>query len=346
VTDGPARALRRLVLSLAVLLAGLAAAVQPAGAHALDPGYLDLAVQPDGGWLVHWRVPDVDGRPMPIRAVLPETCAPQAGPAPRPDGRAWAAVWRADCPGGIAGGRLVIDGLADTATDVLVRFDLSAGVSGTLRLTAAAPEALLPEVPSRREVAVTYAGLGVTHILEGADHLLFVLLLILLVRGTRRLVATVTAFTLGHSLSLAAATLGWIALPSPPVEAVIALSIMFLARDLALPHAGNGNLTDRFPWLVAAGFGLLHGLGFAGALREIGLPQGDVPLALLAFNLGVEAGQLLFIAVVLVAGALAQRLYPGLVQSVAQRGRAGSRVVGYGAGSVAALWFVQRLAAF
>jgi hydrogenase/urease accessory protein HupE len=329
-----------------LLLAGLAFPAGKAGAHALEPGYLELVAQPGDSWRVLWRVPDVEGGPMPISAVLPAHCTPAAGPAPRFEGYAWASVWLVACPGGLAGGTIAIDGLDRTATDVLVRFDLSAGNSGTLRLTAASPAATLPAVLSRSEVVATYGALGVTHILTGVDHLLFVLLLMLLVRDGRRLVATVTAFTIGHSLSLVAATLGWIVVASPPVEAVIALSIMFLARDLARPDLSRGHLTDRYPWVVALGFGVLHGLGFARALRDIGLPQDDVPLALLMFNLGVEAGQLLFIAAVLGAGVLCHRLYPRLVDSLAQRGRRGSRAIGYAVGSIAAVWLVSRVAAF
>jgi hypothetical protein len=173
---------------------------------------------------------------------------------------------------------------------------------------------------------------------------MFVFVLILLVRQRRRLIEAVTAFTVAHSLSLAAAALGWIVVPAPPVEAVVALSIMFLAAELV--RTGPPSLTEQFPWVVAFVFGLLHGLGFARALLEVGLPAGEVPLALFAFNLGVEAGQLLFIALVLVVGALLGRLYPLLVHSVTGPGRRGLRVTSYLMGSLAAVWFVGRVAAF
>ena len=147
----------------------------------------------------------------------------------------------------------------------------------------------------------TYTVLGIEHILTGVDHLMFVLALIMLVRGTRRLLVTVTAFTLAHSITLALATLGIIHVPGPPVEATIALSIVFVASEIVQGLRGHEGLAAKKPWLVAFSFGLLHGLGFAGALAEVGLPVNAIPLALLFFNIGVEIGQLLFIAAVIAA---------------------------------------------
>jgi hydrogenase/urease accessory protein HupE len=171
-----------------------------------------------------------------------------------------------------------------------------------------------PQTPRSREikgaqsalqVALTYFILGVEHILEGIDHLLFVFALLLLVRDWRSLVKAVTAFTLAHSITLTGATLGYMSLPQAPVEAIIALSVVFVAREIIGGERGNESLSGRMPWIMAFAFGLLHGFGFAGALKEVGLPQSDVPLALLSFNLGVEAGQLVFVAAVLLAaGAL------------------------------------------
>jgi len=186
----------------------------------------------------------------------------------------------------------------------------------------------------------TYLVLGVEHILLGIDHLLFVLALLLIVKGVGRLVATVTAFTVAHSITLGAATLGLVHVSSAPVEAVIALSILFLASELARQRAagnpGDGaNLTQRFPWVVAFAFGLLHGFGFAGALSEVGMPQQAVPLALLFFNVGVELGQLLFIAAVF-GFAWLVRLSAVRVPAV------WPRAVAYGVGSVAAFWVVER----
>ena len=148
-------------------------------------------------------------------------------------------------------------------------------------------------------MAGVYLKLGVEHILFGVDHLLFVLALLIITDGTMRLIKTVTAFTVAHSITLTAATLGFVHVPQPPVEATIALSIVFVAAEIVHQRGGREGITARAPWVVAFTFGLLHGFGFAGALSEIGLPQGDIPLALLFFNVGVEVGQLLFIAAVL-----------------------------------------------
>ena len=207
------------------------------------------------------------------------------------------------CPGGLAGKTFTVNGLAQTQTDVLLRVDYLDGTASNQRLTPDAPTVTIPERPSALEVVSTYTALGIEHILLGIDHLLFVLALLLLVNGVGRLVATVTAFTLAHSVTLGAATLGFVHVPPAPVEAVIALSILFLAselarRSLAATSVDAANLTARFPWVVAFAFGLLHGFGFAGALSEVGMPAAAVPLALLFFNVGVEIGQLAFIAAV------------------------------------------------
>ena len=194
------------------------------------------------------------------------------------------------CTRGLEGQRIAIDRLDGTLTDVLVRIENTDGSVRTARLTPSAPSFIVPEQPGPLMVLRAYVGLGVEHILFGVDHLLFVLCLLLLVKSLRQLLATITAFTLAHSITLAAATLGFIHVPTAPVEATIALSIVFLASELVRGEAGRGAVTRSYPWLVAFSFGLLHGLGFAGALAEVGLPQGEIPLALFAFNVGVELG--------------------------------------------------------
>jgi hypothetical protein len=188
-------------------------------------------------------------------------------------------------------------------------------------------------------VARTYVGLGVEHILFGVDHLLFVLALLILVPSGRLLLWTITSFTLAHSLTLAAATLGWVAVPPAPVEAAIALSIVFVASEILHARRGRPGLSARRPWLVAFAFGLLHGFGFAGALRELGLPERSIPLALLAFNLGVELGQLVFVAAVLaLAAAIARLRIPAV--------RRWREAAAYGIGTIAAYWLIERLLAF
>jgi hydrogenase/urease accessory protein HupE len=223
---------------------------------------------------------------------------------------------------------------------VLLRVAYLDGSASNRRLTPEAATVTIPSRPSALEVVRTYLVLGVEHILLGIDHLLFVLALLLLVRGIGRLVATVTAFTVAHSITLGAATLGFVHVPSAPVEAVIALSILFLASELARRSVGPGaaagaNLTTRFPWVVAFAFGLLHGFGFAGALSEIGMPQEAVPLALLFFNVGVELGQLLFIAAVFGFAAIVR-------WSAVRVPLVWQPAVAYGVGSVAAFWVVER----
>lgn len=335
----------RLAVFLALCVLWLAPL--PAGAHALEPGFLELQPLGNDEWRVTWRKPQVNGAPMPIDAMLPDHCTPRRGPAPAFDGRAFLSGWIATCPNGLPGGEIRIDGLDRTRTDVLVRYAPEPGATvQTARLTADTPGLTVPPQPGPLGIAAGYLSLGVDHILKGADHLLFVLMLLLLIRSWRPLLAAVTSFTVAHSLSLAAASLGWIIVPAPPVEAIIALSIAFLAAELLREKTEPPRLSARYPWAVAFAFGLLHGLGFARALLEIGLPEGDVPLALLAFNLGVEAGQILFIAGVLALGAALARLHPGLARRLTTPGARGLRAVSYGVGTLAAFWVIDRIAGF
>jgi hydrogenase/urease accessory protein HupE len=190
-------------------------------------------------------------------------------------------------------------------------------------------------------IAGAYLMHGIAHILFGYDHLLFVFALVLIVRNTRVLVWTITAFTVAHSITLALATLGVVRAPGPPVEAAIALSILLLACEIGRIRRGRQSLTQRWPWAIAFTFGLLHGFGFAGALAGIGLPRGDVPLALFAFNAGVELGQLAFIAGVLGVVALARRVSLPIVMT-----RYAYPAVTFGIGMLATFWFVERVAAF
>jgi len=332
------------MLRVLVLFFALLASAVPDGAraHALDPGFLELSALGQESWRVSWRVPDLAGTPMPIIPRLPETCGADPSPPPSFDGRAWVTAWVVTCAGGLEGGRIEVDGLDRTRTDVLVRYELQPGETRVQRLTAMQTGFVIPPDAGPLDIMASYIGLGVTHILEGIDHLMFVFALVLLVRDRRQLFWAITAFTLAHSISLAAATLGWLRIPSGPVEAVVALSIVFLAYELTLPPERRDPLTMRAPWLVSFGFGLIHGLGFATALREIGLPEGDVPLALLAFNIGVELGQILFILLVLAIGAAASRLYP-----TSRESRTGMVLVSsYALGSVAAFWTIERVVAF
>lgn len=336
--------IRTLALLALCLMGFVPSAVR---SHALEPGFLELAPYGPSQWRVTWRKPQVNGTPMAIEAELPENCAPRRGPAPVFDGRAFLAAWVATCDGGLAGGDVRIEGLEDTRTDVLVRYATAPDATPqTARLTAATPVFTVPQDPGALGIAASYFALGVDHILNGVDHLLFVLMLLLLVRDWRPLLAAVTSFTVAHSVSLGAASLGWIVVPAPPVEAIVALSIVFLAAELLRADRDHPGLAQRYPWTVAFAFGLLHGLGFARALLEVGLPEGDVPLALLTFNLGVEVGQILFIAIVLALGAALARLYPVLSQKLAAPGSLGLKTTAYGVGTLAAFWTVERVAGF
>jgi hypothetical protein len=248
---------------------------------------------------------------------------------------------RIDCgAAGLGGATIAVDGLAGRAAEGLVRVAWADGRTASGVLRPGGDAFVVPGDPggSRAAVAGGYLRLGMAHILAGADHLAFLAGLLLLVGGWRALVATVTAFTLAHSLTLAAATLAVVAPPSAPVEALIAASILLVAAELARPPGAPPTLARRRPWLVAFAFGLLHGLGFAGALAEAGLPRDHLPLALLAFNLGVEAGQLAFVAACLPALALARRVGAG---------RAWVRLgPAYVLGSLAAAWLLDRLSGF
>ncbi|MFT5412692.1 MAG: hydrogenase/urease accessory protein HupE [Verrucomicrobiales bacterium] len=331
------------IFAVLAVLVGMMGFSAHSHGHALQPGFLELRLIDKNLYAVVWKTPATGGRPMAITAQLPESCDLRTPGQPIWDGAAYVARWTTSCSGGLEGGVIHIDGLDQTSTDVLVRFDFADGVSEARRLTARDPSFTVPTEPSSLEVVRTYFLLGVEHILLGIDHLAFVLALLLLVTGVRRVIATVTAFTLAHSFTLAVAALGFVHMPGPPVEAVIALSILFVASEIIQNRRGKPALTAQYPWVVAFTFGLLHGLGFAGALTEIGLPQQSIPLALLFFNVGVEAGQLLFIVSVFAVIALAHQF---MRRINVPRPTWTWLVPPYAIGGVAAFWVIQRIAAF
>lgn len=338
--------MRTLAVLVLLALAGMLATPGTVRAHALDPGYLSLTQISGDSWRVFWRKPAIGSKPMQIDARLPDHCTPERGTEPRFDGRAWVTQWLTTCSGALAGTTLVIEGLEDTRTDVLIRIEPTEGSVLTTRVTAADPVRRIPAELSALEVFGQYLVLGWEHILEGLDHLLFVLALLLLVQSPKRLVGAITAFTVAHSITLAAAALGVVTVPSPPVEAAIALSIVLLAVEILKQGVGKPDLTATYPWLVAFLFGLLHGLGFAGALSEIGLPEGDIPLALLAFNIGVELGQLTFVAAVLALFGSLRWLTPVLARNLHAPGAPGTQVLGYGIGGASVYWLTERVAGF
>jgi hydrogenase/urease accessory protein HupE len=336
----------RLCLLATVLAIGLVADVF---AHEVRPGYLVLRQTDDVTYSVSWKVPAIGDQRLSIHPKFPENCTPIAEPIKFEAAGSYNARATLRCTGGIVGGSIAIDGLAATMTDVIVRLLRADNSVQTVRLTPSAPSFTVEAVPGQWEVAATYFKLGVEHILLGIDHLLFVLALIILVKGWQRLVGTITAFTVAHSITLAAATLGMVQVPGPPVEAVIALSILFVAGEIIHRRRGRPGLTERWPWVVALIFGLLHGVGFAGALNEVGLPQHAIPVALLFFNVGVEIGQLFFIGciVTVTAGAVL------ITKSQFQDGDSPRRVfaasdaaAAYIIGTVAAFWLVERTLGF
>jgi len=313
----------------------------PAQGHEVRPAY--LSIQASGGeqspdrFLVTWRRP-VDGEVrLDIAPLLPSHCVDTGEATIWLDSGIEVTQRLVNCPGGIDGHALRIAGLEATVTDVLLRYERRDATTQVARLTPDQPALTLTAAESRARVALTYSVLGIEHILGGIDHLCFVLALLMIVDGWRRLVATITAFTIAHSITLVAATLGLVRVPQSPVEAVIALSIVFVAMEIVHWRSGRPGLTRRAPWIVAFAFGLLHGFGFAGALADVGLPAHAIPTALLFFNLGVEVGQLMFVGALLVAWISLRRVvWPGWAW----------RVPVYGIGVTAAFWTIERIAGF
>jgi len=333
----------RLLPLLTVLLTGLLATVS-AGADEIRPALLDIKQQPTGLYDVTWKVPTRGNQVLAIAPVLPDSLELFGSTAVETvaGARIERSTYRNKADS-LTGKTISIAGLPASQTDVLLLIQFQHGGSHSAILRPAAPSFMIPSAPSAWQVAGDYWRMGTVHILEGVDHLLFVLALLLIVSGFGPLLKAVTAFTVAHSITLALATLGMVHVPAAPTEAIIALSILFLASEIVHKHNGQIGLTERYPWLIAFLFGLFHGLGFAGALSEIGVPKNDVPLALLTFNLGVETGQLLFIAVVLGIMALVRHLCRRLSLSAP----AGAwRIAPYAIGSIAAFWTIQRVMSF
>ena len=317
---------------LFVLAAALLAV--PAAADELRPGSIAFTQAAEREWTLAWKQPLVSARGDRLaEPVLPEGCAVEGEWRGRAVPGALVGEGEVRCTGPIAGGRVGFAAIPGGG-DVLLRVLPLGREVQTYRLTETEPMATIAARASAGQVWRSYFVLGVEHILEGWDHLLFVIALVLLVRRGWAVAKAVTAFTLAHSLTLAGVTLGLVGLPQRPVEALVALSIVLLAWELV---RDRNSWTKRWPWLVAFAFGLIHGFGFAGALAEIGLPEGEVPAALLAFNLGVEAGQLAVVALVLLLVELVRRVsQPALAPAI--------RVASYAIGITGSYWLVDRLA--
>lgn len=329
--------LARFLLALNLLGLLTLLSMPAAFAHEVRPAYLQLREERPGEFTVLWKVPMQGDMRL---ALEPQFSGrTEASTAVTQDvGGAEIRTWTLRAPT-LRGQTLTIGGLEATMTDALVRVEYLDGTSWTGRFTPRAPAAVIAAPDSAAGVAGVYLSLGIEHILFGFDHLLFVLALLIITRGSWLLIKTVTAFTIAHSITLALATLGFVHVPQAPVEATIALSIVFVAAEIVRRDQGQEGIAARAPWVVAFCFGLLHGLGFAGALSEIGLPEGHIPLALLFFNLGVEAGQLIFVGAALSIMAAA-RYVPVALPSWT------TRVPAYVIGSVAMFWTIQRVAMF
>ena len=326
------------LLALLICLMPLIAA-GPSTAHELRPAYLDIRETTAGDFAIVWKTPALGEMRLGLYVRLPETCSPIGEMVNSFEAGAFFERWTARCPGGLRGRSLTIDGLRTSLTDALVRLAYVDGSTQVARLTPERPGLAITASQTTFEVAQTYFLLGVEHILLGLDHLIFVFALMLLISDRWMLLKTITAFTVAHSITLAGAALGFISLPQKPVEAAVALSIAFVASELARSRSGHRRLSETYPWVVAFAFGLLHGLGFAGALKDIGLPQTDVALALLTFNLGVEAGQLLFVATILLAARALSALVTipfGPVRMMAS----------YMIGTMSMLWLITRIESF
>ncbi len=311
-----------------------------APADEIRPALLEITER-EGGWVdVVWKKPALGDRVLRLEPVFPEFFEQAAPISGRKAGGGWV-EYRSYRTAGqpLAGESIRVDGLAAVSTDVLLRIKLADGIEHSAILNASHLSYTIPRQASKKEVALSYWQMGTIHILQGFDHLLFLLTLLLIVRGIWPLLKTVTAFTLAHSLTLVLATLGLVNLPSAPTEAVIALSIMLLAVEVVRKNQGQHTFSERFPWLIAFTFGLVHGLGFAGALSEIGIPQNEVPLSLLMFNVGVETGQVLFVVVVSLLLAALQKFQGSVARLL-------TRAAPYAIGGVAAFWTLQRVGSF
>ncbi|GAA4826947.1 HupE/UreJ family protein [Algivirga pacifica] len=324
------------LFSLIILL--LITSISLSDAHELRPAYLHITQSNDSTYKVMWKVPRKGDMVLRLQPVFAPSFQLQASAVPQAIEGALLYTYELKGSTPLMGTTLHIDQLDKTMVDVLVNATFLNGENITLLLNPKQTSALLPSSPNSKEVIYNYSILGIEHIWEGIDHLLFVLALMIITKGFSKILKTITAFTIAHSITLSLATLGWVSIPGPPVEATIALSIVFLAVEILKNKEGKSTLSSRKPWLVAFSFGLLHGFGFAGALSEVGVPQSAIPLALAFFNIGVELGQIAFVIVVL-AGIKLLLLYkhwPVYLQ----------KVPAYGIGIMASFWLVERVINF
>lgn len=313
-------------------------------AHEVRPGYFQLRQTDAESYDALWRVPGAgENLRLGLHVSLPENCRSKTQIRGVFANNAFTEQWSFTCSGGLIGNSINVLGLSATRTDVIVRIERLNGTTQVARLSPASTTFVVEDSPSFATVVKSYLILGIEHILTGWDHLLYILGMLLLAKGMKRVVLTMSAFTASHSITLTGAALGWVHVPQPPVEACIALSILFVTREAILPNETNDSFARRWPWIIALIFGLLHGFGFAGALSAVGLPQNAIPVALLFFNVGVEIGQLIFIAGITLVFAAGKALHNRI------RFRSPmwlSKAPAYAIGVVAAFWLNERLSRF
>jgi hydrogenase/urease accessory protein HupE len=306
-------------------------------AHEVRPGYLEIRETDAGRYHVLWKQPAAGEMRLSIDPVFPDSCSPAEPGSQELTGVALLLRTELRCEGGLSGKTIAISGLEATLTDVVVAVHYRSGASETHLLRPAAPSVVLDSESSTGARALAFLRIGIEHILMGVDHLLFVLGLLLIVKNRTMLLKTITSFTVAHSITLALATLGIASAPVAPLNAAIALSILFLGPEIVRSWRGETSFTIRHPWVVAFAFGLLHGFGFASGLTSMGLPSAEIPLALLLFNVGVELGQLFFVLVIVLLERSFRTLeirWPRFVESLP----------GYTVGTLGAFWTVQRTA--
>jgi hydrogenase/urease accessory protein HupE len=322
---------------LAILLAWPLLHPREAVAHESRPAYLQInEIAPDR-YDVIWRTPLLAGMRLPVVLKLPDGARGAGEPFVQESPGSLLERRKIEFKGGLGGKRIDFVGLQATITDVLVRVATLDGAHSTTLVHPAQSYLDLEASRGLLATAGTFLVSGIEHILLGVDHLLFILGLLLIVKSTWMLVKTITAFTVAHSITLAIATLGYAHLPTPPLNAAIALSILFLGPEIIRSRQGETSFTIRNPWVVAFAFGLLHGFGFASGLTAIGLPSAEIPLALLMFNLGVEIGQLAFVALILLlarAFTVLEMKWPTPVEMLPAAA----------VGSLGAFWTIERLA--
>ncbi len=332
--------MKRRTLELFTIL--LLAFALPATADEFRPAYLQLTQTTADSYDVLWKAPALDeNTPLKVRPVFPAGVTEQGNRRSSFAAGTMRQRWRINVPGGLNDRAILFPGLTETRIDILVRLERLDGSVQLERILPGQPAFTARASPGAWEVAKTYVTIGIGHILLGFDHLLFVLALVMIVKSTRLLLITITAFTVAHSITLSLATLGVLHVPGPPVEAIIALSIVFVAGEIIHQRQGRPGLAARKPWVVAFAFGLLHGLGFAGALAEVGLPENSIPLALLFFNIGVEVGQVFFIVVVLAIYRLLSTLLAGTFDLARL-----APVQAYAIGGLASYWLFERVSGF